>query len=50
VGLEQALNAISVGTCTGASGYVFWNSFNPSEAANKALAEALLVLGIELVS
>ncbi|XP_078149281.1 GDSL-like lipase/acylhydrolase superfamily protein [Carex rostrata] len=43
-------NAISVGTCSNASGYVFWDSFHPSEAANKALAGALLLQGIELIS
>ncbi|KAF3333031.1 GDSL esterase/lipase [Carex littledalei] len=43
-------NAISIGTCSDASGYVFWDSFHPSEAANKALAGALLLQGIELIS
>ncbi|KAJ1691761.1 hypothetical protein LUZ63_015916 [Rhynchospora breviuscula] len=43
-------NANSIGTCTDASGYVFWDSFHPSEAANKALAEALLLQGIGLIS
>ncbi|KAK8968725.1 GDSL esterase/lipase [Platanthera guangdongensis] len=50
--IETALlcNAGSPGTCANATGYVFWDSFHPSEAANKVLADALLVQGIELIS
>ncbi|KAL0916406.1 hypothetical protein M5K25_013914 [Dendrobium thyrsiflorum] len=43
-------NANSPGTCANATGYVFWDSFHPSEAANKILADALLLQGIELIS
>ncbi|KAI0504336.1 hypothetical protein KFK09_015288 [Dendrobium nobile] len=43
-------NARSPGTCSNATGYVFWDSFHPSEAANKILADALLLQGIELIS
>ncbi|KAG0479760.1 hypothetical protein HPP92_010618 [Vanilla planifolia] len=43
-------NARSPGTCANATGYVFWDSFHPTEAANKVLANALLIQGIELIS
>ncbi|CAL9051454.1 unnamed protein product [Musa banksii] len=43
-------NAGSPGTCSNATGYVFWDSFHPSEAANKVLADALLLQGIDLIS
>ncbi|XVE59489.1 hypothetical protein DITRI_Ditri05aG0049900 [Diplodiscus trichospermus] len=43
-------NHKSIGTCTNASEYVFWDGFHPSEAANKILASALLKSGISLVS
>ncbi|KAM7277093.1 hypothetical protein ACFE04_018959 [Oxalis oulophora] len=36
-------NAKSVGTCSNASQYVFWDGFHPSEAANKILADTALV-------
>ncbi|KAF6147494.1 hypothetical protein GIB67_021320 [Kingdonia uniflora] len=43
-------NSRSLGTCTNASGYIFWDGFHPSEAANKVLADALLLQGIPLIS
>ncbi|KAK1429174.1 hypothetical protein QVD17_11378 [Tagetes erecta] len=43
-------NKESPGTCKNASEYVFWDGFHPSEAANKILANDLLVDGISLVS
>ncbi|KAL8245442.1 hypothetical protein R6Q59_011700 [Mikania micrantha] len=43
-------NKESPGTCKNASEYVFWDGFHPSEAANKLLADDLLVDGISLVS
>ncbi|XP_075635740.1 GDSL esterase/lipase At5g22810 [Castanea sativa] len=42
-------NPKSVGTCANASEYVFWDSFHPSEAANKILADNLLINGISLI-
>ncbi|PON39584.1 Lipase [Trema orientale] len=42
-------NSLSIGTCTNASEYVFWDAFHPSEAANKILAESLSAAGISLV-
>ncbi|CAM8920055.1 unnamed protein product [Rhodiola kirilowii] len=50
--LETSLlcNARSVGTCSNATGYVFWDSFHPSEAANYVLAGSLLSQGISLIS
>ncbi|VVB13106.1 unnamed protein product [Arabis nemorensis] len=43
-------NARSVGTCSNATNYVFWDGFHPSEAANRVLARNLLVQGIPLIS
>ncbi|KAF7823300.1 GDSL esterase/lipase [Senna tora] len=43
-------NHKSIGTCANASEYVFWDSFHPSEAANKVLADDLLIAGISLIS
>ncbi|XP_010247794.1 PREDICTED: GDSL esterase/lipase At5g22810-like [Nelumbo nucifera] len=43
-------NSLSIGTCTNATEYVFWDGFHPSEAANKILADELLVQGISLIS
>ncbi|KAF8397784.1 hypothetical protein HHK36_016707 [Tetracentron sinense] len=43
-------NAKSVGTCSNATEYVFWDGFHPSEATNKILADDLLVQGISLLS
>ncbi|KAK7843842.1 gdsl esterase/lipase [Quercus suber] len=42
-------NPKSVGTCANASEYVFWDGFHPSEAANKILADNLLINGISLI-
>lgn len=43
-------NPKSVGTCSNATQYVFWDSVHPSEAANQVLADALIVQGINLIS
>lgn len=43
-------NARSVGTCSNATGYVFWDSFHPSEAANQILAQSLIGQGFDLIS
>ncbi|KAJ6331331.1 hypothetical protein OIU76_009836 [Salix suchowensis] len=50
--LETSLlcNDRSVGTCSNASDYVFWDGFHPSEAANKILAGDLLEQGFDLIS
>ncbi|KAB1221219.1 hypothetical protein CJ030_MR2G020383 [Morella rubra] len=50
--LETSLlcNAGSPGTCSNATGYVFWDGFHPSEAANEVLAGDLLSQGIPLIS
>ncbi|ONK65296.1 uncharacterized protein A4U43_C07F35670 [Asparagus officinalis] len=42
-------NEITPGTCANATGYVFWDSFHPSEAANEVLFESLFLQGISLV-
>ncbi|KAL5545977.1 hypothetical protein UlMin_005664 [Ulmus minor] len=43
-------NSRSIGTCSNATGYIFWDSFHPSEAANEVLAGDLLQQGFELIS
>ncbi|KAJ8754037.1 hypothetical protein K2173_001935 [Erythroxylum novogranatense] len=43
-------NAGSVGTCSNATEYVFWDGFHPSEAANQVLAGDLLEQGGSLIS
>lgn len=43
-------NAGSLGTCANATGYVFWDSVHPTEAANQVLSDALLTQGIDLIS
>ncbi|XVF55604.1 hypothetical protein PTKIN_Ptkin06aG0049300 [Pterospermum kingtungense] len=50
--LETSLlcNAGSLGTCSNATSYVFWDGFHPSEAANQVLAGNLLAQGISLIS
>ncbi|KAG5243272.1 GDSL esterase/lipase [Salix suchowensis] len=50
--LETSLlcNDRSVGTCSNATDYVFWDGFHPSEAANKILAGDLLEQGFDLIS
>ncbi|PON56138.1 Lipase [Parasponia andersonii] len=50
--LETSLlcNSRSIGTCSNATGYVFWDGFHPSESANEALAGYLLQQGFDLIS
>ena len=43
-------NRKSIGTCANASEYVFWDSFHPTEAANKVLANNLVAAGVSLIS
>ncbi|KAK2965375.1 hypothetical protein RJ640_024117 [Escallonia rubra] len=43
-------NARSIGTCSNATQYVFWDGFHPSEACNEKLAQALLAQGFDLIS
>ncbi|KAL6500856.1 hypothetical protein OROHE_025351 [Orobanche hederae] len=43
-------NERSVGTCSNATGYVFWDGFHPSESANEKLAQSLLGQGFALIS
>ncbi|XP_057779786.1 GDSL esterase/lipase At5g03810-like [Salvia miltiorrhiza] len=43
-------NAGSMGTCSNATQYVFWDGFHPSQAANEKLAQALLEQGFDLIS
>ncbi|KAI0488050.1 hypothetical protein KFK09_027874 [Dendrobium nobile] len=43
-------NPKSIGTCPNATGYVFWDSVHPSEAANQVLADSLIVEGIGLIA
>ncbi|XP_071711244.1 GDSL esterase/lipase APG-like [Rutidosis leptorrhynchoides] len=42
-------NPKSVGTCSNATQFVFWDSVHPSEAANRVLADALILKGISLI-
>ncbi|CAN6570803.1 unnamed protein product [Malus baccata var. baccata] len=42
-------NPNSVGTCSNATQYVFWDSVHPSQAANQVLADALIIQGISLI-
>ncbi|CAJ2661156.1 unnamed protein product [Trifolium pratense] len=42
-------NPKSLGTCSNATQYVFWDSVHPSEAANRVLADALIEQGISLI-
>ncbi|CAL0326035.1 unnamed protein product [Lupinus luteus] len=42
-------NPKSLGTCSNATQYVFWDSVHPSEAANQVLADALIIAGISLI-
>ncbi|XP_057454440.1 GDSL esterase/lipase APG [Lotus japonicus] len=42
-------NPKSIGTCSNATQYVFWDSVHPSEAANQVLADALILQGIALI-
>ncbi|KAL3642644.1 hypothetical protein CASFOL_013459 [Castilleja foliolosa] len=43
-------NARSIGTCSNATEYVFWDGFHPSESANEKLAQTLLEQGFDLIS
>lgn len=43
-------NPKSVGTCSNATTYVFWDAVHPSEAANQVIADSLLTEGINLVT
>ncbi|XP_020251263.1 GDSL esterase/lipase APG-like [Asparagus officinalis] len=43
-------NPKSVGTCANATGYVFWDSVHPTEAANQVIANSLVLAGISLVA
>ncbi|OAY66288.1 GDSL esterase/lipase [Ananas comosus] len=43
-------NVRSPGTCSNATGYVFWDSVHPTEAANKVLSDTILLQGIDLIS
>ncbi|KAK6943926.1 GDSL lipase/esterase [Dillenia turbinata] len=50
--LETAIlcNARSIGTCSNASAYIFFDGFHPTEHANKMIAEDLLQQGFGLIS
>ncbi|GJN00919.1 hypothetical protein PR202_ga18146 [Eleusine coracana subsp. coracana] len=43
-------NPKSVGTCSNATTYVFWDAVHPSEAANQVLADSLITEGLILVT
>ncbi|XP_073145235.1 GDSL esterase/lipase APG-like [Henckelia pumila] len=43
-------NPKSIGTCSNASEYVFWDSVHPSQAANQLLADSLIIQGISLIA
>ncbi|XP_073157714.1 GDSL esterase/lipase At5g03820-like [Henckelia pumila] len=43
-------NERSIGTCSNATQYLFWDGFHPSEAANQILAQSLLQQGFDLIS
>ncbi|WCJ34403.1 GDSL-like Lipase/Acylhydrolase family protein [Euphorbia peplus] len=43
-------NTRSLGTCSNATSYMFWDGFHPSEATNKVLAGVLLEQGFDLIS
>ncbi|XP_038707901.1 GDSL esterase/lipase APG-like [Tripterygium wilfordii] len=40
---------LAAGTCSNATEYVFWDGVHPSEAANQAIADALIFQGIGLI-
>ncbi|XP_073286723.1 GDSL esterase/lipase At5g03810-like isoform X1 [Primulina huaijiensis] len=42
-------NVRSVGTCSNATEYVFWDGFHPTQAANEKLAQSLLEQGFDLI-
>ncbi|XP_015898585.3 GDSL esterase/lipase At5g03820 [Ziziphus jujuba] len=43
-------NSRSIGTCSNATQYIFWDGFHPSETANEVLAGNLLSQGFDLIS
>ncbi|XP_018483942.1 GDSL esterase/lipase At3g53100 [Raphanus sativus] len=43
-------NSLSLGTCSNATGYMFWDGFHPTEAVYELLAGQLLSQGISLIS
>ncbi|KAI5664878.1 hypothetical protein M9H77_24201 [Catharanthus roseus] len=43
-------NARSIGTCSNATVYVFFDGFHPTEAANEKIAQSLLEQGFDLIS
>ncbi|KAK3128394.1 hypothetical protein QOZ80_6BG0460950 [Eleusine coracana subsp. coracana] len=43
-------NPKSIGTCSNATTYVFWDAVHPSEAANQVLADSLITEGLILVT
>ncbi|KAF4353050.1 hypothetical protein G4B88_010039 [Cannabis sativa] len=49
--LETSLlcNELSIGTCSNASDYVFWDAFHPSQNANNFLAHNMIQAGISLI-
>ncbi|CAA2933420.1 GDSL esterase lipase APG [Olea europaea subsp. europaea] len=42
-------NPRSIGTCSNATEYVFWDSVHPSQAANQVIADSLIFQGISLI-
>ncbi|XP_022143974.1 GDSL esterase/lipase At5g03810-like [Momordica charantia] len=42
-------NSGSIGTCSNATGYVFWDGFHPTESANQVLAGDLISQGFALI-
>ncbi|XP_039022244.1 GDSL esterase/lipase APG-like [Hibiscus syriacus] len=46
---EFLCNPHTLGTCSNASQYVFWDSVHPSQAANQVLADALIAQGVALL-
>lgn len=42
-------NPKSIGTCSNATSYVFWDSVHPTEAANQVIADSLLLEGLSLL-
>ncbi|CAI9757650.1 unnamed protein product [Fraxinus pennsylvanica] len=42
-------NPKSIGTCSNATEYVFWDSVHPSESANQVIADSLVFQGISLI-
>ncbi|XP_042482956.1 GDSL esterase/lipase APG-like [Macadamia integrifolia] len=42
-------NPLSLGTCSNATQYVFWDSVHPSQAAYQVIADAVIIQGISLI-